>query len=196
MHYAQIRHDDGGARNRVGEVEIGDRLAEALSVRLAAFRRERLDGTAIGRQGLVEQGKMALSDPVAKYLPEFKDVKVGVEKRDANGTVTLELVAADRPMTIQDLMRHTIPSGDPAAIIDRALTVLLAQLERSKLAATSASSGIVLRSAKRVVCPWRMVRAMRPKRIRLRHSPKNRPRTSRASPRYIAAASCTSCERQ
>jgi hypothetical protein len=36
----------------------------------------------------------------------------------------------------QDLMRHAIPKGDPAAIIDRALTVLLAQLERAKLAAT------------------------------------------------------------
>jgi hypothetical protein len=33
-------------------------------------------------------------------------------------------------------MRHTIPSGDPAAIFDRALTVLLAQLERTKLATT------------------------------------------------------------
>ena len=52
---------------------------------------------------LVEQGRLALIDPVAKYLPEFKDVKVGEEKPDK----TLELVAARRPMTIQDLMRHT-----------------------------------------------------------------------------------------
>jgi hypothetical protein len=37
---------------------------------------------------------------------------------------------------VQDLMRHAIPSGDPAAIIDRALTVLLTQLERSNQAAT------------------------------------------------------------
>src|SRR5262245_4731285 len=56
---------------------------------------------------LVEQGKLALSDPVAMYLPEFKDVKVGVEKRDADGKVTLDLVAPARPMTIQDLMRHS-----------------------------------------------------------------------------------------
>jgi CubicO group peptidase (beta-lactamase class C family) len=52
---------------------------------------------------LVEQGRLALIDPVAKYLPEFKDVKVGEEKADK----TLELVAARRAMTIQDLMRHT-----------------------------------------------------------------------------------------
>ncbi|HWE17845.1 MAG TPA: serine hydrolase domain-containing protein [Hyphomicrobiaceae bacterium] len=56
---------------------------------------------------LVEQGTLALGDPVAKYLPEFKDVKVGEEKRDADGKVTLDLVAPKRPMTIQDLMRHT-----------------------------------------------------------------------------------------
>jgi hypothetical protein len=36
----------------------------------------------------------------------------------------------------QDLLRHTIPSGDPAAIFDRALSLLLADLEETKLAAT------------------------------------------------------------
>ncbi|HWK12734.1 MAG TPA: hypothetical protein VNR64_21935 [Vicinamibacterales bacterium] len=35
----------------------------------------------------------------------------------------------------QDLLRHTIPDGDPAALFDRALTALLEQLERKKLAA-------------------------------------------------------------
>jgi CubicO group peptidase (beta-lactamase class C family) len=56
---------------------------------------------------LVEQGKLALADPVAKYIPQFKDVKVGEEKRDADGKVTLELAASKRPMTIQDLLRHS-----------------------------------------------------------------------------------------
>ena len=37
---------------------------------------------------------------------------------------------------VQDLLRHTIPNGDPAAIFDRALTLLLADLERKRLAAT------------------------------------------------------------
>jgi 5-methylcytosine-specific restriction endonuclease McrA len=34
----------------------------------------------------------------------------------------------------QDLLRHSIPDGDPAAVIDRALTLLVDQLERRKLA--------------------------------------------------------------
>lgn len=36
----------------------------------------------------------------------------------------------------QDLLRHSIPSGDPAAIFGRALTVLVEQLENAKCAAT------------------------------------------------------------
>jgi len=37
---------------------------------------------------------------------------------------------------VQDLLRHTIPSGDLSAILDRALTLLLAELSRAKFAAT------------------------------------------------------------
>jgi hypothetical protein len=42
----------------------------------------------------------------------------------------------DKLRRVQDLMRHRVPNGDPAVIFDRALTVLLAELERTKLAAT------------------------------------------------------------
>jgi hypothetical protein len=37
----------------------------------------------------------------------------------------------------QDLLRHVIPNGDPAAVFDRALTLLLAQLNRTRLAAAT-----------------------------------------------------------
>lgn len=63
--------------------------------------------TSVCAMMLFEQGKLALSDPVAKFIPDFKNVKVGEEKRDADGKVTLDLAAPKRPMTIQDLMRHT-----------------------------------------------------------------------------------------
>ncbi|HEY5831177.1 MAG TPA: serine hydrolase domain-containing protein [Hyphomicrobiaceae bacterium] len=56
---------------------------------------------------LFEEGKLALNDPVAKYIPAFKDVKVGEEKPGADGKPTLDLVAPKRAMTIQDLMRHS-----------------------------------------------------------------------------------------
>jgi CubicO group peptidase (beta-lactamase class C family) len=55
---------------------------------------------------LVEEGRMQISDPVSKYLPEIGDMKVGVEKTDA-GKPVLEVVEPARQMTVQDLMRHT-----------------------------------------------------------------------------------------
>ena len=42
----------------------------------------------------------------------------------------------ERLRRAQDLMRHAIPNGDVATIFDRALTLLLADLEKTKLAAT------------------------------------------------------------
>jgi CubicO group peptidase (beta-lactamase class C family) len=57
---------------------------------------------------LVEEGKLDLLAPVSKYLPELKDVKVGVEEIDpTNGRPNLRLETPHRPMTVQDLMRHT-----------------------------------------------------------------------------------------
>src|SRR5262249_58130539 len=43
----------------------------------------------------------------SKYIPQMGGLKVGVEKKDENGKPTLDLVAATRDMTIQDLFRHT-----------------------------------------------------------------------------------------
>jgi CubicO group peptidase (beta-lactamase class C family) len=57
---------------------------------------------SVGIMMLVEEGQFLLSDPVAKFIPEFAEQKVGVEH---NGR--LELVPRLRPMTIQDLLRHT-----------------------------------------------------------------------------------------
>jgi CubicO group peptidase (beta-lactamase class C family) len=52
--------------------------------------------TTVAAMILVEENKLDLGAPVAQYLPEFKDVKVGADH-----------VAPKRPMTVQDLMRHT-----------------------------------------------------------------------------------------
>jgi len=38
---------------------------------------------------------------------------------------------------VQDLLRHSIPNGDPATIFDRALTLLLAELSKTKFSAAS-----------------------------------------------------------
>ena len=49
---------------------------------------------------------------------------------------TVSRATHDRLRRVQDLLRHSIPNGDPAAIFDRALTLLLVDLEKAKLAAT------------------------------------------------------------
>jgi len=52
--------------------------------------------TTVAAMILAEENKLDVAAPVAQYLPEFKDVKVGTEGAPPK-----------RPMTIQDLMRHT-----------------------------------------------------------------------------------------
>lgn len=51
---------------------------------------------------LVERGQLLISDPVAKYIPAFAQTKVA-ERRDGG----IVLVDQARPMTVQDLLRHT-----------------------------------------------------------------------------------------
>jgi hypothetical protein len=51
--------------------------------------------------------------------------------------VTISRGVHDKLERARALLRHAIPNGDPAAIVDRALTALLEQLERRKVAATS-----------------------------------------------------------
>ncbi|MBC7956088.1 MAG: beta-lactamase family protein [Cytophagales bacterium] len=62
---------------------------------------------SVGLMMLVEDGKVQLSDPISRHLPEFKDLKVGVEKKDAAGNAVLELTPSPRVPTVQDLLRHT-----------------------------------------------------------------------------------------
>jgi hypothetical protein len=49
--------------------------------------------------------------------------------------ITISREAHDTLRRAQDLLRHVIPSGDPAAIVERALSRLVEDLERRKLAA-------------------------------------------------------------
>ena len=63
--------------------------------------------TTVAAMMLVEDGKLQLDDPLSKFIPEFKDVKVGVQSTGEDGKPHLDLVPAKRAITIQDLMRHT-----------------------------------------------------------------------------------------
>jgi CubicO group peptidase (beta-lactamase class C family) len=63
--------------------------------------------TSVAAMMLVDRGKIALDDPVSKYIPSFAGMKVGVERRDDSGKIVLDRVPPRRPMTVSDLLLHT-----------------------------------------------------------------------------------------
>ena len=63
--------------------------------------------TSFAAMILVDRGKIKLDDPVAKYIPSFAGMKVGVERKGGSGKAVLDLVPLRRPVTIEDLLLHT-----------------------------------------------------------------------------------------
>lgn len=63
--------------------------------------------TSVAAMMLIDRGKIALGDPVSKYIPSFAGMKVGVERKDDTGKAVLDLVPPYRPVTIEDLLLHT-----------------------------------------------------------------------------------------
>jgi len=73
--------------------------------------------TGVAMMILYEQGKWLPSDPIAKFIPEFANLKVfkGV---DANGKMIL--VDPDHPPTMRELMTHTagFSYGNSGTVVD------------------------------------------------------------------------------
>jgi CubicO group peptidase (beta-lactamase class C family) len=85
-----------GLRNR----ELGLPMSRDTIVRVYSMTKIVVSVAALT---LLEEGKLGLLDPVADYLPEFRDLRVFV-----GGTAQdPQLVAADKPLTIQHLFTHT-----------------------------------------------------------------------------------------
>ena len=71
--------------------------------------------TAVGIMMLAEEGKLALRDPVERYLPEFRGQQVMANHGPDSG----RLQRPNHPITIRDLMTHTAGIQDPAPITAR-----------------------------------------------------------------------------
>ena len=56
-----------------------------------------------GIMALQEQGKLLTSDPLAKYLPEFRDTSVAVRNDEGE----YDVVPGSRPIVLRDLLTHT-----------------------------------------------------------------------------------------
>ena len=98
-----------------------DREAKAPMARDALFRIASMTKplTSLSIMMLAEEGKLKISDPLSRYLPEFKGVKVGIETKDGAGKVQLATEEAKREIMLVDLLRHT--SGITYGIFGRSL---------------------------------------------------------------------------
>ncbi len=59
--------------------------------------------TSVAVMTLVEQGKLRLNDPVSKFIPAFKNMKVFVRETEDG----IETEDAKRDITVRDLLTHT-----------------------------------------------------------------------------------------
>ncbi len=59
--------------------------------------------TSVAVMQLYEQGHFQLDDPVSRFLPEFKEMRVAVGGNRAK----IETEPAKRPITVRDLLTHT-----------------------------------------------------------------------------------------
>lgn len=77
--------------------------------------------TAAGIMLLVEDGLLALTDPVEKFLPQFADIQMIVSAAErTQGSELSEVRKPSRTPTIRELLTHTsgMGSGYPASIKD------------------------------------------------------------------------------
>jgi CubicO group peptidase (beta-lactamase class C family) len=65
--------------------------------------------TGVTAMMLFEEGAFTLADPIANFIPEFREMRVAVEAPDlATGKMVLTgTVPAARPITMLDILRHT-----------------------------------------------------------------------------------------
>ena len=79
--------------------EAGTKMTPATIFRIAS---ETKAVTSVAALSLMEEGKIALTDPVSRFIPSFASSKVAV-KSDTGVTI----VPARRPITVRDLLTHT-----------------------------------------------------------------------------------------
>jgi 5-methylcytosine-specific restriction endonuclease McrA len=91
----------------------------------------------VSRPAAINDADNALAAPFAAVLPPVRPAVVAPlapERYKVQFTISRE--THEKLRRAQDLLRHSIPNGDPAAVFDRALTLLIQDLERRKSAAT------------------------------------------------------------
>ena len=56
---------------------------------------------------MIEEGKVRLTDPVSRFIPELKELKVAVPRDGGGADAPFDTVPAAREITVRDLLTHT-----------------------------------------------------------------------------------------
>lgn len=96
--------------------------------------------TAVAILMLMEQGKLRLSDPISRFLPEFKNPRVAVARSGSDETY---LVPAEREVTIRDLLTHVSGLGSGGTGAQELARITEARQPGDKLADVIARYGVL-----------------------------------------------------
>jgi CubicO group peptidase (beta-lactamase class C family) len=95
----------------VMDLESKQPLTSASMFRIASMTKP-IVGVAI--MMMVEEGRLRLNDPISRYIPEFRGMKVGIAQQ-GGGSGSAELpfytVPAQREITVKDLLTHVSGLG-------------------------------------------------------------------------------------
>jgi CubicO group peptidase (beta-lactamase class C family) len=93
------------------DVEAGVAMSPESIFRIASMTKPI---TSVAAMILADDGRLDLSDPISRFLPEFKFMKVAVPRKKradgaspGNPAEDFDLVQAYRPITVRDLLMHT-----------------------------------------------------------------------------------------
>jgi CubicO group peptidase (beta-lactamase class C family) len=98
-----VRHGKVVYQTAIGQQDVDGKvpLSTGTLFRMASMSKPVISVVAMQ---LVEDGKLTLTDPLSKFVPKFKEMRVLVPAKDGK---SYELVAANRSITIHDLLTHT-----------------------------------------------------------------------------------------
>jgi len=83
------------------DVEEGKKMGTDAIFRIASQTKAII---SVAIMMLQEEGTLLIQDPLSKYIPEFKNSTVAVKDNSKEG---YKIVAAERPITLRDLLTHT-----------------------------------------------------------------------------------------
>ena len=97
VYYKSFGHSDREARTPLKRDDIFRIASQTKAI------------TSVGIMMLMDEGKLLLDDPISKYLPEYKELRV-LDKFNEKDT-TFTTVPAKRQVTVRDLLTHTSGIG-------------------------------------------------------------------------------------